>query len=105
MGWLVGFFFSGSQRGKQFLFLFFFLVVGGVDAAGRFLDTAELVEMSNPGSCQVTRRETVGVLSQGRAAPRLTSLIGGDVLVTGGITRDNGAVVSVGQSEIYVTAR
>jgi hypothetical protein len=82
-----------------------FLLVGGVDAAGRFLDTAEMVEMSSPASCQVTRRETVGMLSQGRAAPRLTSLIGGDVLVTGGITRDNGAVVSVGQSEIYVTAR
>ena len=82
-----------------------FLVVGGVDAGGRFLDTAELVEMPNPGSCQVTRRETVGTLSQGRAAPRLTSLIGGDVLVTGGITRENGAVMSVAQSEIFVTAR
>ena len=82
-----------------------FLGGGGVDAGGRFLDTAELVEMPNPGSCQVTRRETVGTLSQGRAAPRLTSLIGGDVLVTGGITRENGAVMSVAQSEIFVTAR
>jgi hypothetical protein len=82
-----------------------FLVVGGVDASGTILDTAELVEMPDPGTCQVTRRETAGALSQGRAAPRLTSLIGGDVLVTGGITREGGAVVSVGQSEIYVSAR
>ena len=56
-------------------------------------------------NCEVTAPPTSGTLATARAAAELTPLIGGDVLVTGGFTKDGSQVRSVGTAEIYVRRR
>jgi len=81
------------------------LMVGGVGANGSVIRTAELLTFGDLNSCSITSQETAQGLSTGRSGAVLTPMIGGDILVTGGINFDAGAVGTVASSEIYTGER
>ena len=81
------------------------LLAGGVGETGSVVRSAEMLTFGNLSSCALTTQETSQGLATGRSAAVLTSLVGGDVLVTGGINFNDGQIGTVGSSEIYTTER
>ncbi len=81
------------------------LVAGGIGDTGSVVRSAEVLTFGNLSSCALTSQETSQGLATGRSGAVLTSMIGGDVLVTGGINFNDGQIGTVASSEIYTVER
>lgn len=81
------------------------LLTGGVTENGEVTRSAEMVTFGNLSECSLATQVTTGNLSKARASAELTPLLGGDVLVTGGVNFEGGAIGTVGAGEIYTTER
>ena len=81
------------------------LVAGGVTENGEVTRSAEMVTFGNLSECSLATQVTTGNLSKARASAELTTLIGGDVLVTGGVNFEGGDIGTVSAGEIYTTER
>lgn len=81
------------------------LVVGGVSASGQLNGSADLLEFSGSNVCTPTIDAVAGGLSVSRAGAETTTLLGGDVLLTGGYTIAQGSPASVIEGEIFVVRR
>jgi hypothetical protein len=64
-----------------------------------------MVTFGNLSECSLATQVTTGNLSKARASTELTLLLGGDVLVTGGVNFEGGAIGTVAAGEIYTTER
>jgi hypothetical protein len=81
------------------------MVVGGVGSTGAMLSSAEFVSVLDLGSCAVGINTLPDALTTARGGMSVTPLFGGDVLLAGGFTNDDGEVVAVAKGELYVGQR
>lgn len=81
------------------------LLAGGVTENGEVTRSAEMVTFGNLTECSLATQVTTGNMSKARASTELTPLVGGDVLVSGGVNFEGGAIGTVAAGEIYTTER
>jgi len=81
------------------------LILGGLNAQGEALGSAELLRVGDVDSCDVGFELTAGPLTKARAQAEATVLLGGDILVTGGFENPNGVISSLSPGEIFIRDR
>ncbi len=81
------------------------VVLGGVTQPGLVSATADRIVFESTTTCKATVEPTAGAMFTPRAEPVVTVLAGGDLLVSGGFSVASGKVVSLANTEIYVSPR
>ncbi len=81
------------------------LVAGGVLSEASVAESVDAITIANAGTCTILVTPIKEGLAFARAGMQLSTLAGGDILVTGGFGIDAGNAIALAEGEIFVQPR